>query len=302
MVEITAGLVKELREKTGAGMLDCKNALKEAGGDLEKAIEELRKKGMSSAAKKAGRLASEGLIHIVEGQGRFALVEVNSETDFVAKNEEFQQFVAQVASHVLQHQPADLAALLSQVEADSGKTWQEVLQEKIAKIGENLSIRRFAVLVEEPGSVLGSYTHMGSKIGALVKVKGASAKLAGEPVRGVAMHVAAVSPRYVFPEQIPDELKAKEKEIYLAQMQDSGKSSEILEKILEGKLKKFATEICLQEQIFIKDPEGKKTVSQFLKSIDSEAAVVEFVRFQVGEGLEKKQEDFAAEVAKQLKS
>jgi elongation factor Ts len=293
-------MVKDLREKTGAPMLDCKNALQEAEGNLEKAVEVLRKKGMASAAKKSGRLASEGLIHI-DGDGKAAaLVEVNCETDFVGKTDEFQSFVKKVARHVLQNNPADREALLAQTWEQGGKSVQEITQEMVAKIGENISIRRFHRIAGKADELIGSYIHMGSKIGALVLLKGDGQKVGEEALRGVAMHVTAAVPRFVSAERIPQEVLRKEREIYLAQMQNSGKPPEILEKILDGKVKKFASEVCIEDQIYIKDPEGKASVIKYLKGLDPQAAIVDFVRFQVGEGLEKKQEDFAAEVAKQM--
>lgn len=300
MAAISATMVKDLREKTGAPMLDCKNALSEAGGDMEKAVEVLRKKGMASAAKKSGRLASEGLIHIHPEGKAIAMVEVNCETDFVGKTDEFQNFVREVARHVFQNHPKDRDALLAQTYGKSGKSLEEVTREMVAKIGENISIRRFHQIVGKPGELLGHYTHMGSKIGALVLIQGDEKKLNEEALRGVAMHVAAAAPRFVSADRIPAEVVKKEKEIYAAQVQDSGKPPEILEKILDGKLKKFASEVCIDDQIYIKDSEGKASVSKYLKSLDPQAKILDFVRFQVGEGLEKKQEDFAAEVAKQM--
>ncbi|HKX11704.1 MAG TPA: translation elongation factor Ts [bacterium] len=300
MAEITAKMVQDLREKTGAGMMDCKKALNEAGGDMEKAVEVLRKSGMASASKKAGRLASEGLIDIhVEGDVA-AIVEVNSETDFVAKTPDFQNFVKSVAQHVAKKRPADLAALLKQTPEGAKADFETLTKEMVAKIGENLSIRRFQVLEAAAGEKFGSYLHMGSKIGALVKVKGDAAKLNNDLLKDLAMHVAAASPRFLHREQIPADVRAKEKEIYLAQLQESGKPKEMLEKIVEGKLGKFASEVCFIEQIFVKDPTGKKSVLKHLQETDPSGQVVEFLRFQVGEGMAKKEEDFAAEVAKQL--
>lgn len=300
MAEITAGMVKELREKTGAGMLDCKNALKNADGNLEKAIEELRKKGIASAQKKAGRLASEGLVCIHQGDGAASLVEINCETDFVGKTEEFQSFVKEIAEQVYRHQPADLQGLQAQNMDSHGKSVEEVTREMVAKIGENISIRRFVFLKAAPGEQLGAYTHMGSKIGAVVKIKGDPAKINEEILKDIAMHVAAAAPMFVRKDQIPEEIRKKEKEIYLAQMKDSGKPPEVLEKIIEGKFKKFAGDVCLEDQIFIKDATGKITVAKYLQGFDPSAKVVEIARFQVGEGLDKKEEDFAAEVAKQV--
>lgn len=302
MSTITAGMVKELREKTGAGLLDCKNALTKCGGDMEKAIENLRKKGMASAAKKSGRLASEGLLHLqVEGNVA-SLVEVNSETDFVAKNEAFQKFVAQIGNLILQKRPANLEEMLKLDFEGSGKDVGLVTKEMVVKIGENISIRRFTVMEAGPGENLGAYTHMGSKIAAIVKVKGDSEKLSEEVLKELAMHVAAASPSFLSGDRIPKEVMQKEEEIYLAQMKDSGKPAEILEKIVQGKLKKFAAEVCFVDQSFIRDPDGKNSVAKYLKGIDPSASVVDFVRFQVGEGMAKKEEDFAAEVAKQIKS
>lgn len=299
MAAVTAEMVKELREKTGAGMMDCKKALGETQGDMEKAIEHLRKAGIASAAKKAGRLASEGLVEIQSDKGRAAIVEVNCETDFVAKTEDFQGFLGRLARHILKTGPKSLPELLEQ-KFEGDKTLDLVTKELVGKIGENLSIRRFAVIGADAGEQLGSYLHMGNKIGAIVRVKADAAKVTPDVLREIAMHVAATSPRYVRPDQIPQEERNKEKEIYLAQMKESGKPAEIMDKIVEGKLAKFGQEICLEEQIFIKDPTGKKAVKQILKEKDPEARIVEFVRYQVGEGLAKKEEDFAAEVAKQL--
>ena len=300
MAAVTAEQVRELRDKTGAGMMDCKKALAESQGDMEKAVDFLRKAGMASAAKKAGRLASEGLVEIVREGNVAAMVEVNCETDFVGKTEDFQNFLKQLTQEVAQHKPADLEALLKHNFQSQGKPVEVVVQEMVGKIGENISVRRFSLLQAGQGEQFGAYLHMGNKIGAIVKAKGDPAKLKEEALKDVAMHVAAAIPRYVRKEQIPAEEKAKEKEIYLAQMKDSGKPAEILEKIVEGKLAKYAADVCLEDQIFIKDPTGKKSVSKYLQEIDPSAKIVEFVRYQVGEGLAKKEEDFAAEVAKQL--
>ena len=300
MAEITAKMVQELREKTGAGMMDCKKALNETGGDMEKAIEHLRKQGMASAGKKAGRLASEGLVDVAVEGSVAAIVEVNSETDFVAKTPDFQNFVKSLAQHVAKQKPASVEALLQQTPAGAAANYEILTKELVAKIGENISIRRFSVLQAGPKEKFGSYLHMGNKIGALVKVEGDSTKLNPDLLKDLAMHVAAAAPRFVHREQIPEDVKAKEREIYLAQLAESGKPKEMLEKIVEGKIGKFASEVCFQEQMFIKDPTGKKSVSKHLQENDPSGKVVEFVRFQVGEGMAKKEEDFAAEVAKQL--
>ncbi len=301
MAEIRAEMVKELREKTGAGMLDCKNALTETQGDLEKAIEVLRKKGIAAAGKKAGRIASEGLVHIHREKNRASIVEVNCETDFVGKTPDFQDFVKQLAKHAHDFRPADLEGFLRQKLAGSEKSVDLAFKELVAKIGENINLRRFFLLEASEGEQLGSYIHMGSKIGAMVKVKGNSAKISEDVLKDFAMHVAASAPRYLRASEIPQEVKEKEKEIYRAQMKDSGKPAEILEKIIEGKLGKFANEVCLEDQIFIRDPDGKKTVGKLLKEMDPTATLVSFIRYQVGEGMAKKEEDFAAEVAKQVR-
>jgi elongation factor Ts len=245
-------------------------------------------------------LASEGLIEICTDGNATALVEINCETDFVGKTPDFQNFIKTIGQHIAKHKPANIEALLAQSLNNSGKTVDILVKEMIAKIGENISIRRFTLLQANPGEKIGAYTHMGNKIGTLVKVKGDAAKLSQEILKDLAMHVAAASPRFLNREQIPQEVNEKEREIYLAQMKDSGKPKEILEKILDGKIAKFANEVCLDEQIFIKDPTGKISVSKYLKDTDSTATLVDYVRYQVGEGMAKKEEDFAAEVAKQL--
>lgn len=300
MAEITAKMVQELREKTGAGMMDCKKALNETSGDMEKAIEHLRKQGMASAGKKAGRLASEGLVEVAIEGPVAAIVEVNSETDFVAKTPDFQNFVKAVAQHVAREKPASLEALLQQTPKGASSNYETLTKELVAKIGENISIRRFSLLQAQANEKFGAYLHMGSKIGSLVKVQGDTAKLNDELLKDLAMHVAAAAPRFVHREQIPEDVKAKEREIYLAQLADSGKPKEMLEKIVDGKIGKFASEVCFQEQPFIKDSSGKKSVLKHLQETDPSGKVIEFVRFQVGEGMAKKEEDFAAEVAKQL--
>jgi elongation factor Ts len=302
MTEISAGMVKELREKTGAGMLDCRNALSETGGNMEKAVEQLRKKGIASADKKAGRLASEGLIHIHCEGNRASLVEVNCETDFVGKNEDFQNFVKNVAGHVHQHKPKNLEELLAQKFKGADKSVEMSTKDMVAKIGENISVRRFVIVEAAAGEAFGTYTHMGNKIGAVVRVRGDVGKLDPQVLKGLAMHVAAAAPRFLKREEIPEEVKHKEREIYLSQLKDSGKPAEILEKIVEGKIHKFITEVCYVDQIYIKDPEGKNSVNKYLKKIDPSAEIIEFVRFQVGEGMAKKQEDFAAEVANVVNS
>jgi elongation factor Ts len=293
-VSITAAMVNELRKSTGAGMLDCKKALEETGGDMEKAVDFLRKKGLAAAAKKAGRAATEGLVAaVIAADGKSgALVEVNSETDFVAKNDKFQAFVADVANQVLTAAPADVDALLAQDSVkEPGKSVQTALNEAISVIGENLQIRRFARF--STSGLVGSYIHAGGKIGVLVELSGSGdlAPLA----KDVAMHVAAAAPQFVRREEVAADVLEREKDIYRDKARQTGKPDNIIEKIIEGQIGKFYAEVCLLEQSFVKDPD--KTIQQFLKSAGADVTVNRFARFVLGEGLEKKESDFAAEVA-----
>ena len=289
---VTASLVKELREKTGAGMMDCKKVLTETDGDLEKAAELLRERGIAKAAKKSGRIAAEGMVeaYISEDGKIGAAVEVNSETDFVAKNEEFKAFVMDVAKQVVVKNPATVEELLAQPSLMvEGKTVNEVLIDKIATIGENISIRRFARF-ETTNGLVEKYIHGDGKIAVLVNMTNANKELA----KDVCMQVAAARPEFVNREAVPVERVEKEKEILKAQTMNEGKPEAIAEKIVMGRINKFYEEICLVEQAFVKDPNMK--VSQVLK----DASVVEFARFEKGEGIEKKEENFAEEVMKQL--
>ena len=288
---VTASLVKELREKTGAGMMDCKKVLTETDGDLEKAAELLRERGIAKAAKKSGRVAAEGVVeaYISEDGKIGAAVEVNSETDFVAKNEEFKTFVMDVAKQVVTNNPATVEELLAQPSLTvEGKTVNEVLIDKIATIGENMSIRRFARFESE--GLVEKYIHGDGKIAVLVNMTNASKELA----KDICMQVAAAKPEFVNREAVPAERVEKEKEILKAQTMNEGKPEAIAEKIVMGRINKFYEEICLVDQAFVKDPSMK--VSQVLK----DASVVEFARFEKGEGIEKKEENFAEEVMKQL--
>ena len=290
---VTASLVKELREKTGAGMMDCKKVLKETDGDLEKAAELLRERGIAKAAKKSGRVASEGMVeaYISEDGKVGAAVEVNSETDFVAKNEEFKTFVMDVAKQIVVNNPATVEELLAQPSlAVEGKTVNEVLIDKIATIGENMTIRRFARFETTEGTVE-KYIHGGGKIAVLVNMTNVNKELA----KDVCMQIAAVKPEFISRENVPAERVEKEREILKAQTMNEGKPEAIAEKIVMGRINKFYEEICLVDQAFVKDPSMK--VSQVLK----DATVVEFARFEKGEGIEKKEENFAEEVMKQLK-
>ena len=292
---ITAAIVKELREKTGAGMMDCKKVLTETNGDLEKAAELLRERGIAKAAKKSGRIAAEGLVeaYISEDGKVGAVVEVNSETDFVAKNEEFKLFVADVAKQVAEKNPATVEELLAQESMSvAGKTVQEVLIDKIATIGENMSVRRFARFETADGMVE-KYIHGEGKIAVLVNTKNADKELA----KDVCMQIAAARPEFVDRNSVPAERVEKEMEILKAQAMNEGKPAEIAEKMVQGRIGKFYGEICLVEQPFVKNPDEK--VSKLLEA--KGASVVEFARFEKGEGIEKKEENFAEEVMNQLK-
>ncbi|MBO6233137.1 MAG: elongation factor Ts [Clostridia bacterium] len=291
---VTAQLVKELREKTGAGMMDCKKVLTETDGDMEKAIDLLRERGIAKAAKKSGRVAAEGLVEgYISADGKIgAIVEVNSETDFVAKNEEFKSFVADVARQVVEKNPATVEDLLAQESiAVAGKTVNEVLIEKIATIGENLNIRRFARFEAE--GLVEKYIHGDGKIAVLVNMK----KGTSEVAKDICMQIAAARAEFVTRDQVPADRVEKEKEILKAQTMNEGKPEAIAERIVEGRINKFYGEICLVEQEFVKNPDIK--VEQLLKEKDSE--IVEFARFEKGEGIEKKEENFTEEVMNQLK-
>jgi len=300
MAEISANLIKELREKTGAGVLDCKKALTETGGDLEKAVDQLRKSGVAKAEKKSGRITTEGRISVKIEGNQAALAELNCETDFVAKNPDFQNFSEGLAGLLVKEKPKDLNAL--QELSLNGQKVKDILQAMVAKIGENISVRRFQLVSAGPDEKLGSYVHMGNKIGVVVKIKGPADSLNDAAARDVAMHVAASTPQYLSREFIPSDAMEREKAIYQEQMKEMKKPPQVLEKILEGKLARFADEVCLVSQPFVKDPTGKQSVADFLKAIHPEIKVTEFVRYQVGEGMARKSDDFASEVAKARQS
>lgn len=285
---VTPEMVKELREKTGAGMMDCKNALNESKGDMDAALEYLRKKGISTAAKKSVRMAADGLIgsFVSEDAKLGVLVEVNCETDFVTKTEDFRKYVNDLVELVKTQNPKDLDALLATKYA--GTIVKEAQTQLVAKIGENLGVRRFVRVEVNTPQKISQYVHAGSKIGVIVSFEDPNGKLDLQTSREIAMHVAAMHPQYVRRENVPSDVIAKEKEIVLAQMGDVKKPPEILEKIATGKLGKFFTEVCLDDQIYVRDPEGKATVSGWLKKIDSAIKVDSFVRMQVGEGVEKR--------------
>lgn len=292
MAQITAALVKELRERTGAGMMDCKKALTAVEGDMDKAIDFLREKGLAAAAKKASRVAAEGVVasYVSEDGKVGVIVEVNCETDFVAKTDNFKALVNAIAAHIAATNPADMDALMaSEIE---GKTISALVTESIAKIGENISVRRFA-RYEVPEGVVAAYIHGGGKIGVLVNMQGGSAELG----KDVAMHIAAANPSYLNREQVPASELEHEKEVLSEQARNEGKPEKIIEKMVIGRIQKFYKEVCLLDQEFVKDPD--QTIAKLLKANNAEVA--EFARFQLGEGIEKKQEDFAAEVMSQIK-
>jgi len=295
IMAVTAESVKALRERTGAGMMECKKALVEANGDLEAAAEAMRKSGLAKADKKAGRIAAEGVVVIersADGKS-VALVEVNSETDFVAREKDFQSFAASVAKAALEAKPASLEAL-NAVKLPSGQTVEETRRALIARIGENIGVRRFEVV--SGSAPLGTYLH-GSRIGTVVVLEGGDASLGHD----LAMHVAAINPQYLSAEDVPADQVEKEREIFIAQAATDpklqGKPKEVLVKATEGKLRKFLGEITLLGQPFVKD--DKQAVAEVLKR--SNAKVLRFVRYEVGAGIEKKQEDFAAEVMAQVR-
>ena len=288
MAAISASAVKDLREKTGVGMMEAKKALEEAGGDAEKAVDILRKKGLSAAAKKAARVASEGMIASAQRGSVGVLIEVNSETDFVAKNEEFQKFARGLALLAAEKAPADVAAL-SQLMLD-GENVEAKRNALVQKIGENISIRRFERF--QTNDSLAIYLH-GTKIGVMVEYAGGDEQLG----KDIAMHIAAANPSYLSRDTVAADAIARERAVCEAQAKETGKPANVIGKIVDGKMEKFYGDNCLLEQIFVKDPDGKQKVKNILKT----ATVKRFTRLQLGEGIEKKKADFAEEVAAQLK-
>ena len=287
---ITASSVKELREKTGAGMLDCKKALEENNGDLEKAADWLREKGISKAAKKADRIAAEGTAAILEKEEKAVIIEVNSETDFVAKNEEFKSLIDTLLNTVIE---SDATTLEEVLKLDSSEgTVEDLVVAKTAKIGEKLSFRRVEVITKEANESFGSYIHMGGKIAVLTVVENASSDVAKE----IAMHAAAMRPSYVSISDVPAELVEKEREVLKAEAMNEGKPEEIATKMVEGRIQKFYKEICLEEQPFVKDAD--LTVKEYVSK--NGGKVKSMIRFEVGEGIEKRCENFADEVMNQI--
>ena len=292
-MQITAAMVKELRERTGSGMMECKKALQEANGDIDTAIENMRKSGLAKADKKAGRVAAEGRIAIkISADGKTAVIlEVNCETDFVSGGDDFTSFVNEVAGVALENRPATVEALL-ELAIDAEQSVEDKRKAMVSKIGENIQVRRFEIMNAGAGA-FGSYLH-GTRIGVLLAVENGNDEL----IKDIAMHIAASRPTCVTEDQVPAELLAKEREILIAQAQDSGKPQDIIEKMVDGRIRKYLAEITLVGQPFVKDPD--KTVGALLK--DEGATVTGFVRYEVGEGIEKKKENFADEVMAQVKA
>ncbi len=307
MAAITAAMVKDLREQSGAGMMDCKKALAECDGDMDAAFELLRKNGAAKAEKKASRIAAEGICKVVVEGNTAVVLEVNSETDFVAKNEKFQTYVEKVAKQILNSNVNSIDELLTQPWAeDSSKTVNDIHVEMVATIGEKLSLRRFEKVTTD-GFVV-SYTHGGGRIGVIVEMAGEASDAAKEAATNLAMQIAALNPKYVSRDEVSADYIAHEKEILLAQIMNDPKESQKPEKVIngmiEGRVSKELKEICLLDQVYVKAEDGKQNVAKYLEQVSKETgstlSVKKFVRFETGEGLEKKNEDFAAEVAAQM--
>lgn len=289
---ITAQLVKQLRERTGAGMMDCKKALTETNGDIDAAVDYLREKGIAKAAKKADRIAAEGTTYVASKGNDAVLLELNSETDFVARNEGFQALVKEIADHILATKPADLDALMAS-EIEAGKTVEVKMNEAISTIGEKLTLRRFVLVSKTDADAFGEYLHMGGRIGVLALVENSTD---AEGAKDVAMHIAALNPKFVSREQVSAEELEHEKNVLKQQALNEGKPENIVEKMVEGRLRKYLEEICAVDQPFVKNPD--QTVAEFLKS--KGGTLKSFVRFEVGEGIEKRQDNFADEVMGQM--
>jgi elongation factor Ts len=296
---VTMKDIKELRSRTGAGVLDCKKALNKVDGDVEAAVEFLREKGMAAAAKKAGRIAAEGLVslNISDDRKKGLLVEVNSETDFVAKNDNFQSLVSDISEHLMQSQADEVETVEDEKWfKDEGQTVNDVIKAAIASIGENINLRRFKK-VETDGYLFG-YTHMGGKIGVLVEFANEFDEEKAQTAKDIAMHIAAINPEFLDRDSVDAESIEKEKKIYKEQMLNEGKPEHIIDQIVEGKINKYYTQVCLLEQPFVRDDD--QTVAEILE--ENEMEVKQFTRFEIGEGIEKKEEDFAAEVAAMTKN
>lgn len=290
---ISAQMVKELREKTGAGMMDCKKALQETDGDMEKAIDFLREKGIAKAAKKSDRIAAEGTTAILTEGNDAVILEVNSETDFVAKNEGFQTLVNELSSHLLKNKPASVEEALNQT-MDNGATVADHINAAIAKIGEKISLRRFKVMSKTDNDAFGAYLHMGGRIAVLTVLEGTTDS---EAAKDVSMHIAALNPKYVSRDQVSQEEVEHERQVLTQQALNEGKPANIVEKMVEGRLGKYFEEVCVNDQAFVKNPDQK--VRQFVESKGGK--IREFIRYEVGEGIEKREENFAEEVMNQIK-
>ncbi|MBU6114493.1 MULTISPECIES: translation elongation factor Ts [Mammaliicoccus] len=289
---ISAKLVKELREKTGAGMMDCKKALTETDGDIDKAVDFLREKGIAKAAKKADRVAAEGTTYVASKGNEAVILELNSETDFVARNEGFQNLVKEMADHILEVKPADVDELNAS-KLTNGQTVEEKMNEAISTIGEKLTLRRFTIKTKTDNDSFGEYLHMGGRIGVLTLVEGSTN---AEAAKDVAMHIAALNPKFVSRDQVSEEELEHEKEILKQQALNEGKPENIVEKMVEGRMRKYLEEICAVDQAFVKNPD--QTVAEFLKT--DGGVLVDFVRYEVGEGIEKRSDNFADEVKGQM--
>jgi elongation factor Ts len=290
---VTAQMVKELREKTGAGMMDCKKALTETNGDMDKAIDYLREKGIAKAAKKSDRIASEGTTFIQSEGNTAVILEVNSETDFVAKNEGFQSLVKELAAHLLKNKPASVEEAEQQT-MENGSTVADFINAAIAKIGEKLTLRRFEIKSKTDNGAFGEYLHMGGRIGVLTVVEGTTD---ASVAKDVALHAAALNPKYISRDEVSQDIVEHERQVLTQQALNEGKPENIVAKMVEGRLSKYFEEICLVDQSFVKNPDQK--VGKFLQS--NGASVQSFVRYEVGEGIEKRQENFAEEVMNQIK-
>ena len=305
---VTAAMVKQLREQTGAGMMDCKKALTATDGDMDKAVDFLREKGLAAAAKKAGRIAAEGLVTTKIEDGKAVVVEVNSETDFVAKNADFQGYVADVAAAVMKSSAADIETFLAEPWfLEPELTVAQALSEKISVIGENLSIRRFEKMDAADGMIV-SYIHGGGRIGVLVQADAPETEETREALKNIAMQIAALRPQYISRDEISVDFMQKEREILMAQImndpKEARKPEKVIKGIIEGRLSKEMKDICLLDQVYVKAEDGKQNVAKYLQEVSKAAGapvtLKKFVRFETGEGLQKKEEDFAAEVAKQM--
>lgn len=293
MAAVTAQMVKELREKTGAGMMDCKKALTQTDGDMDAAVDFLREKGLASAAKKADRIAAEGTVSVETEGNKAVIFEVNAETDFVAKNEAFQNLVSELGAHLLKNEPASIEeALVS--EMDNGLKVEDHISNAVAKIGEKITLRRFEIMEKTDNDTFGAYLHMGGRIGVLLLIEGATD---AEAAKDVAMHVAAINPKYVSRDEVPAEEVERERKVLTEQALNEGKPENIVAKMVEGRLGKYFEDVVILDQPFVKDSDQK--VRDFVKSTGG--TLKSFVRFAVGEGIEKREDNFADEVMNQVK-